>query len=169
MAQIRASFQDAPFRTQRMLEWMMVALVIMLLALVFAHKVRRVQGQVELAAVQLMLGTLRTTFVIDYADRNAQAWAAPAAPPQTNPFKLLQRYPANYLGEMNAEQALATALAGGWVFDPECLCVGYLPMDTEWLDSPSGDLMAWYRVSDGPGPLQLTAKENYRWQGQALN
>jgi len=153
-----------------MLEWMMVALVIMLLVLVFAHKVRQVQGQAERAAVQLMLGALRTTFVIDYADRNVLAWTAPpVAPPQTNPFKLLQRYPANYLGEMNAEQAVVAAPAGGWVFDPDCVCVGYLPMDTEWLDSPSGDLMAWYRVSVGPGPLQLTAKENYRWQDQALN
>jgi hypothetical protein len=44
--------------------------------------------------------------------------------------------------------------------------VGYLPIWGEWLNSPSGDVMLWYRVAGANGPLQLTAREAYSWQGQ---
>ena len=90
------------------------------------------------------------------------------APAQHNPFELLQRRPLNYLGQMSAAQAAAVP-AGSWVFDPICVCVGYLPIYAEWFASPSGDGMAWYQVSGAPGPLQVTPKEAYVWQEQVMN
>ena len=169
MAQIRASFQDAPFGIRRMVEWMIVAGIILLLVWVFARQLRVLQGQVELSAVKTTLAALRTALVIDHLRKSAASDDTAAALAQHNPFELLQRYPVNYIGEMNPEQA-ALAPSGTWVFDPNCVCVGYQPIWGEWLDSTSGALMPWFRISAVPGSfLQLTAKENYRWQGQALN
>ena len=64
---------------------------------------------------------------------------------------------------------VAAAPAGSWVFDTDCVCVGYLPMYPQWFDSPSGDVMAWYQVHGAPGPLLLLAKEAYVWQDQVMN
>ena len=159
---------EVPFGTRRMVEWMIVTGVILLLVLVFARQMRVVQGQAELSAVRTTLGALRTALVLDYLRTEVALKATSVVSAQHNPFELLQRYPVNYIGEMSPEQA-AAAPAGSWVFDPDCLCVGYLPIWGEWFDSPSGDGMAWYRISGAPGPLQLRAKEAYVWQGQELN
>jgi len=149
-----------------MVEWSILALVIVLLLWVFAHKVREVHGQAELAAVRATLGNLRTAFVIDHLRRSVPSGAGAALQP--NPFELLQRRQPNYFGEARAAQALA-APAGSWVFDPACVCIGYLPLNADWLQSPHGDVMAWYQIEGARGPLQLSAKEAYVWQGQALN
>jgi hypothetical protein len=152
------------------MEWSLLAGVIVMLALVFAHQVRVVQGQAELAAVKTTLGALRTALVIDYLQKKVASESSSVAFAQRNPFELLQRQPVNYLGEMTrAAAAAAAAPAGSWVFDPVCACVGYLPIYTQWFDSPSGDAIAWYQVSGAPGPLQLTAKQAYVWQGQVMN
>jgi hypothetical protein len=151
-----------------MVEWSILALVIVLLVFVFVRQMRVLQGQAELSAVKTTLGALRTAFVLEHLRKEAAAEDASVARAQHNPFELLQRYPLNYIGEMSREQA-ELAPSGVWVFDPDCVCVGYLPIWGEWFDSPSGDLMAWYRVGGEQGALQLTAKEAYRWQGQALN
>ena len=164
----RASRQEVPFRTRRMVEWTILALVVLLLVLVFARQMRIVQGQAELSAIKTTLGALRTAFVLDHLHKKVAGGATPAPAAQPNPFELLARYPENYLGVMSREQAEA-APAAGWVFDPDCVCVGYLPIWPDWLDSPSGDVMAWYRIGGAPGPLQLTAKEVYVWQGEVLN
>lgn len=168
MARERASAPEVPFGPRRLAEWAILALVIGLLALVFARQMRVLQGQTELSTVKTMLGTLRTAFVLDHLRRQAAADAAPRSAPQHNPFELLPRYPVNYLGVMSRSQALS-APAAGWVFDPDCVCVGYRPMGSEWLHSPSGDVMVWYRVTGTSGPLQLTAKEAYVWQAELLN
>jgi len=168
MGQERTAPLKLPFHTRRMVEWMIVVLVILLLVWVFARQMRVLQGQAELSAVKTTLAALRTALVIDHLRKSA-ATEDTAALAQHNPFELLQIYPLNYIGEMNPEQA-ALAPAGTWVFDPDCVCVGYQPIWGEWLDSTSGALMPWFRISAVPGSfLQLTAKENYRWQGQALN
>jgi hypothetical protein len=154
------------FWNQRMVEWSMLALVIVLLLGVFAYKVREVHAQAELASVRLTLGNLRTALVLDHLRRSVPSGAGAAV--QSNPFKLLQLRQPNYFGEASAAQALA-APAGSWVFDAACVCVGYLPLNAEWLQSPTGDVMAWYQINGAPGPLQLTAKEAYVWQGQVMN
>ena len=157
-----------PFLTRRMVEWLILALVILLLALVFARQMRMLQGQAELSAIKTMLDALRTALVIDHLRKKVASEGASVTLTQHNPFELLQRYPFNYLGEMSPAQA-QLAPGGSWVFDPVCVCVGYLPIWSEWFDSPSGDLMAWFRISGASGPLQLTAKEAYFWQGQIMN
>jgi hypothetical protein len=168
VAQIRASYQDVPFGIRRMVEWMIVLGVILVLMLVFARQMRVLQGQAELSTVKTTLSALRTAFVIDHLREQVVEKTGSPASPQHNPFELLQRYPTNYIGEMSPQQAAASP-SGTWVFDPVCVCVGYLPIWGEWLNSPNGDIMVWYRVSGVTGPLQLTAKEAYVWQGQMLN
>lgn len=150
-----------------MIEWSLAAALILLLALVFAYKVHVVRGHAELATVRSTLGALRTAFVIDHLHASV-AGSQSAASTQPNPFELLERRPVNYFGPISATNA-ATVPGGSWVFDPVCVCIGYLPIYPEWFESPSGDLMAWYRIDGGPGPWQLTAKEAYVWQGQAMN
>ncbi len=157
-----------PFLTRRMVEWVILAGVIVVLVLVFAHKTRVVQGQAELAAVKSTLGALRTAFVFEHLRKQASGEDSVVAIKQQNPFMLLEHHPANYRGEKAASQ-VASVPTGSWVYDPVCICVGYVPLDAQWLDSPSGGLAAWYRVSGAPGPLQLTAQEPYLWQGQRMD
>ena len=141
---------------------------ILVLSLVFAHHVRVVQGQGELAAVKSTLGALRTTLVIDHLQRNVRPDHSFVATTRHNPFELLQHRPPNYLGEMNRESA-AQAPPGSWVFDVDCVCVGYRPLDGQWFESPSGERIAQFLVSGAPGPLQLSAREAYIWRGEAMN
>ena len=164
----RTSPQDAPLWGLNMLEWSLLAVVIVVLALVFARQVRVLQGQAELAAVRSTLGALRTALIIDDLKQKVGGKSSSAARLQRNPFELLQRYPVNYRGVMTPFEE-ASAPAGSWVFEPACVCVGYVPIDEQWFESPSGSGMAWYQLSGASGPVQLTAKEAYVWQNQAMN
>lgn len=156
------------FLNLRLVEWSLVAILIMVLVLVFLRQVRVVQRQAELAAVRTTLGVLRTAFVIQHLQLASATQGAPVVVTQRNPFKLLQNRQANYFGETSVVENLLVP-PGNWVFDATCGCVGYMPADSVEFDSPSGEAMAWYRVDAGPGPLQLTAKEAYAWQGQVMN
>lgn len=151
-----------------MAEWSLLAAVILVLAIVFGRQVQVVQGQGELAAVKSTLGALRTALVVEHLHQNVMVHAQPVAKTQRNPFELLDRSPANYRGEMSRAN-VAFAPPGSWFFDKDCACVGYVPLDPRWLDSPSGNTVAWYRLSGAPGPLQLVADEAYIWQGQVLD
>ncbi len=160
----------------RTLEWSVMGIVVAILVAAFTHYTRIVQGQGEYAAVRSTLGALRTALVIDHLQRSTAQTSSAAvvgaatglvADAQRNPFDLLQRTPVNYSGIANRQQA-DTVVPGSWVFDPACPCVGYRPLGDLWFDSPSGEPMAWFRLHGAPGPLQLTGKEIYRWQGQLL-
>lgn len=168
MIKVRKALQQEPLWSVRKVEWSLLLGVVVVLALLFSRQVHLMQGQGELAAIRSTLGALRTAFVLDHLHKQVVDQTSPVALVQRNPFELLQRRPVNYLGEMSAAQAVA-APVGSWVYDAACACVGYMPIYAQWFDSPSGDVMAWYRVGGAPGPLQLTAKENYVWQGQVLN
>ncbi len=168
MLKDRAYPWKGSFLSLRVLEWSLVAGLILVLTLAFVRQVRVLQGQAELSAIQTTLGALRTAFVLDHLQNKVLSGTPAVGLAPHNPFELLPRHPVNYRGEMTPAEA-AAAPAGSWVFDPVCACVGYLPIYAQWFDSPSGDIMAWYRVSGAPGPLQLTAKENYVWQGHTLN
>lgn len=150
------------------MEWSLLAGVIVVLVVVFGREVRLVQAQGEVAAIRSTLGALRTALVIDHLQKSVASPDAALASPATNPFELLPRRPANYLGEMTAEQ-LRAGQPGSWVFDPGCGCVGYLPLYVQGFESPSGDTLVWFRLTGAPGPLQLTAKESYIWQGSVLD
>ena len=147
------------------MEWTLLLAVIVVVCTLFVRQARVVQGQGELAAVKTTLAALRTALVVDHLQKHAQAGVAAKQP---NPFELLGRRPLNYFGEISQAQ-VATAPAGTWVFDSACGCVGYLPIDNQWFDSPSGDFVAWFQLNGAPGPQQLTAREAYLWQSQVLN
>ena len=149
-------------------EWLIMLGGIVLLIFVFMRQVREVQGQGELAAVSGTVGSLRTAFVLHHLHLRAALKPEPSDVEVRNPFLLLDHLPTNYRGEIRAAQADFVA-PGSWVFDPECVCVGYLPLYSQWLDAPSGSNMVWLMVSPPPAPFQLNFREDYRWQGQTLD
>lgn len=132
---------------------------------------RDVDAQAEVAAVKVTLAGLRTAFVLHHLAKQVPASGGQdpkRSAVQPNPFELLQAYPSNYAGEMSQSQTAQLPL-GKWIFDPACVCVGYLPLQPEWLSSPSGDRMAWFAVSAPPEPFALTRREHYLWQGAVLD
>jgi hypothetical protein len=154
---------------RRVVEWCVAAMLLTVLVVLFMKYMREVQAQGEYAAVRTTLGTLRTSLVIDYLKRHANpATGASDGKAPGSPFELLARRPTNYAGIV-IDRNVQNVPVGSWVFDPVCPCVGYRPLNDGWLDSPSGEPMAWYRLSGAPGPLQLTAREQYRWQNQILD
>lgn len=157
-----------PFRvSRRLVEWGLLALVILAVVLVFLRQARWVQGQAELAALESTLGVLRLALVFEQLHVETKSAQVNVAPVPRNPFLLLQRPPANYQGEMIAAKAVDLQ-PGSWVYDPECGCVGYLPIDSQWLASQSGAASIWYRMSGAARVAQLVAIEAYSWQGKAL-
>jgi len=147
-----------------MLEWSVLALALLVFVGAFGYYAQRVQGNAERAAVQSALGALRTALVVGHLEEQLQRSALPTPPDRYNPFLLLQTVPVNYRGEMSVPQALA-AKPGSWVFDPQCRCVGYVPLSKKWLESPPDAGILWFKVEGGPGPLQLIAMDRYVWQG----
>lgn len=169
MAANASALRPAPLLSVRMVEWLLVAALIVTLVVVFMHQARVVQRQAELAAVRSTLGALRTALVFQHLQQQTQASEQTVATEQRNPFELLQRRPVNYAGEIAGQQA-AEVPPGSWVFDAKCVCIGYLPLDTTGFINPSGEAMAWYQVEGAPAsPLQITPKAAYFWQGERLN
>jgi hypothetical protein len=126
------------------------------------------QAQAELAAVQSTLGALRTSLVIEHLQKAVHTDQGVVAGLQQNPFLVLRSLPANYAGEV-ARADIAGMSAGSWVFDRECVCIGYLPLNPGSLEPSTDPAVLWYRVGGAPGPLQITAEQAYLWQGQAVN
>ncbi len=160
--------QEVPFWTRRMLEWTILCGVILVLLLIFGWYVQVVRAQAERAGFRATLGALRTAMVIEYLHRSVTPTQATVVPTQQNPFKLLERSPPNYRGEMAL--AAGTGMAGGnWVFDPACSCVAYFALDTQGIDSSGGDSMLKYRVEGAPGVMRLTPAARYVWRGELID
>jgi hypothetical protein len=153
---------------QRVVEWSLVALLVGALVVGFLHQVRVVQRQAEFASIRTTLGALRTAFVMQHLQSQMPGSNLSVAPMQRNPFDLLAQRPVNYRGVIQSKN-LAMVPTGGWVFEPVCGCVGYVPLDAVEFDSASGDAVAWFVVKTSALPFQLTAKEAYVWQGQVLD
>lgn len=168
MAVDRASPWTAPLWSGRVLEWGMVVLVLLTLMGVFERHVQGVQSQGEFAAVKSTLGALRTALVLDFLQQTVHTASPNVVAQQRNPFLLLKAVPANYAGEFGALH-METVAPGSWVFDPNCGCIGYLPMYPQGLESPAPTPVIWFKVGGAPGPLQMTAMDTYLWQGQVLN
>lgn len=151
-----------------MVEWSILAVLVLVIAGVFGHQVRVVRGQGELAAVQSTLGALRTAFVIDHLQQAVRSSAPRVAEQQRNPFLLLKDVPPNYAGEFAVLKMEAVA-PGSWVFDPDCGCIGYLLLYPQWLESPPDTRAVWFRISTPPGALLIAPMNAYIWQGQPLN
>jgi hypothetical protein len=127
-----------------------------------------VQRQAEFAGIKSTLGALRTAFVMRHLQAQLPGQNPAGSLMPGNPFDLLERSPVNYRGVIRAKD-LALLPAGGWVFEPVCGCVGYVPLDAAEFDSASGDPVAWFVVNASALPYQLTPKEAYVWQGQVLD
>ncbi len=151
-----------------LIEWALVASVVSVAVAAGEREMRVLQGEAELSAIKTTLGALRTAFIIDHLHRMVQGRAEPLPVPSGNPFALLERRPPNYFGEVTQMQTGA-APPGSWVFDADCVCVGYLPLYPEWLVSRSGDEMLWFRTLGPSEPLQLKAMDAYAWQGKVLD
>jgi len=150
---------------RRPTEWLLMAVLVVVLLMVFMKYVRQVQGQSELAAIKTTVGALRTALVIDHLQRQMVTAKGQVSPPTSNPFELVKQTPGNYLGVVSKDQA-ASVPPGSWVFVESCTCVGYLPLDNLWLDSPSSDSMIWFEVTGRPGVLRLVPVEKYRWNNE---
>jgi hypothetical protein len=150
-----------------MVEWTVLAFVILAFGLVFGRQVQDVQGQAELAAVKFTLGALRTTLVVDHLKRAIEPGVPSAARRQYNPFLLLERVPPNFVGNLARSQAI-DASPGTWFFDPECVCAGYRLLYPQWLDLPANTEVIWFRIGSTEGPLLLTPLNRYVWRGEEI-
>jgi hypothetical protein len=156
-----------PVWAGRTLEWLILGAVILVFAVGLGRAAQRLQAQAEIGTVQATLGALRYSLLVDHLNKSLQIRAENVANPQTNPFKVLDRLPPNYVGEASMS-AIAGVTPGSWVFDKDCVCVGYRPMYPQGL-LPASDLaVLWFRVTETIGPLQLTPLRAYTWQGQVV-
>ena len=80
-------------------EWLLMEMVISVLIVSFLHFAQKTKGQAELAVIKSTVGALRTAFVIDHIQQQAQSASGPAARARLNPFDLVQQRPGNYRGE----------------------------------------------------------------------
>lgn len=151
-----------------MMEWTILCGVILVLLLVFGWYVQVVRAQAERAAFRATLGALRMALVIEHLHRSVAPAQTTVVSTQQNPFKLLERFPPNYRGEMTLVAAGAQA-SGNWVFDPVCSCVVYFALDTGGIDSPTGDGLLKYQVEGAPGVPQLAPQARYVWRGELID
>ena len=151
----------------RRVEWSILGVVILVIALVAGQYIRVLQAQSERSAVLSTLGALRTGLIIAHLQGASSAYAEPLSGTPSNPFTVLQALPLNYRGELSVAASLA-APTGGWVYDPQCVCVGYIPLDADWSDGASQAGALWFKVASGPGPRQLTAQGAYTWRGTVV-
>jgi hypothetical protein len=160
-----------PTGSSRMLEWGVLGCVVAVLLFVLGQKMREVQGQGESAAIRSTLGALRTAMVLHQLQLNVAGVQGTVASAQRNPFDMLASRPVNYGGETRGAAGVTedVLVPGRWVFDPDCRCVGYAPLNPQWLDSPSGSATIWLQISMPGGAPQLNARELYRWQGVPLD
>lgn len=153
---------------QRSLEWGIVLVVVIVVVGYFGREYRALQAQAELAAVQTTLGSLRTSLVIDHLQRNVQASQGLAQKPlQPNPF-LVARTTGNYAGEMSMSRIVDIA-PGSWVFDRDCVCIGYRPINPQGLEPDTEPRTLWYKIDAPSGVLEIRALADYRWQGLRVN
>jgi hypothetical protein len=150
------------------LEWAILVAVILVLIGSYGSQSIALQAQAEVATVQLTLGALRTSLVVDHLQKQAHGNGADVVSVQRNPFKVLDAPPTNYVGEVSMAD-IAGVPPGSWVFDQECGCIGYRPQSHYWADTSADPVALWFRVSAPPGPLQLNAFESYFWHGQTVN
>jgi len=152
-------------------EWLTLALLVLILMGVFVRYAREVRAQSELAAIRSTVGALRTALVVEHLRQQVAGAATPAPPTSAlavNPFELVDKLPAGYLGALRQGDA-GRAPAGSWVYAPDCPCVGYRPLDPVWLEGTSSDGWVWLAMTRNEAVLQLHTKENYRWRGEKVD
>lgn len=156
----------SPWQNHRLLEWALVATVLVALIGAFERQVGVIQGQAERLTVQLTLKALRDTLTLEQLLKATRRPGASAEPKTINPFALLQGTP-NFAG--NATMAtVGTVPPGNWVFDPDCGCVGYRLRYPQGLEPTQEADAIWFRVEAVNGAFRLSPQANYRWFEQVL-
>jgi hypothetical protein len=166
----RFNLLAALLKSRRVVEWSIVAAVLIGLVWALEHQVRVVRGQGERVAVRSTLGSLRAALVIDQLMAHARVKDANpgATTVPKNPFTLLQGVPPNYAGEL-AQRDIFSVPPGSWVFDPECRCIGYRLLYADWLEPEQTAGAIWLRVGGTTDEPRLVPMADYRWMGQRLN
>lgn len=150
-----------------MVEWSILAVVVLGIAGVFGYYAQRVHSQAERAAVLTTLGALRTALVVQHLQQVASG-EAQVAQIGANPFEVLGQYPSNYAGLVQGRDVGAVA-PGQWVVDAQCGCIGYKPLYRDWLESDDQLEALWFQRRNGGTVAILVALDRYVWQGQLIN
>ncbi len=166
MASSPNASESSPIWSGRITEWSIVAVVLVVLMWVFEHETRVVKGQSEKIMVWSTLATLRAAIGIDLLTR--QVRPASSGLVERSPFRLLERRPASFAGDV-AQRDMYLTPPGSWVFDPECGCIGYRMLYPQWLEPPQDADAIWFRIETKNGEVHLLPTSRYRWFGQSLN
>ena len=173
MERERYNLLTALLKSRRVIEWSIIAAVLIGLVWALEHEVRVVRGQGERVAVRSTLASLRAALVIDHLTaqvrpKSSAAAAASATAAAKNPFTLLQGVPPNYAGE-RAMRDIFSAPPGSWVYDAECGCIGYRLLYPQWLEPEQTADAIWLRIGGANGEPRLVPLADYRWFGYRLN
>lgn len=167
MALDRVALLQASVWQGRTLEWSLLGALVVALALTLWHQARELQGQAEVAAVQSTLGAVRTNMALDHLRRKLARTAEAQGTKEPNPFIAMERLPANYAGLAGPNEISGIA-QGSWVYDPLCICIGYVLADSTGLTQPAQAQTLWFKVIDSNGMMQLEAAQSYQWRNQIV-
>ncbi len=170
MERERFNLLTALLKSRRVVEWSIVAAVLIGLVWALEYQVRVVRGQGERVAVRSTLGALRAALVIEHlmGQVRPKGKSVPSASVSHNPFTLLQGVPPSYAGQVT-QRDIFSVPPGSWVYDPECACVGYRLLYPEGLEPRQVADAIWLRVGAAAGEPRLVPMAEYRWLGQRLN
>ena len=156
------------FWASRPFEWAVVVAVVLAAVTAVNHQYQELQGQAEYAAIQSVLGSMRTAMVLQYlqdaADKKTPSNAAAAV--VSNPITLLQPLPV-YAGIVRMGDQ-AQVQPGNWMFDADCGCIGYRPLNPDWL-APYQDFPSlWFKLRSTQGVPELVAMHSYFWRNAPI-
>ena len=150
-----------------MVEWSILALVLLGFVGVFRYYAKRVHSQAERAAVLTTLGALRTALVLEHMQAEVGGTPAKKAPTSANPFDALAQPPASYAGTVTGRD-VGAVVPGQWIFDAQCGCIGYKPLYLDWLESEDRlEALGFQRRDQGPVSTLLPL-DRYVWDGQLV-
>ena len=151
---------------RRLFERSLVGLLIAVIVWALLDKARDVRSAAELSAFRQSLGALRVALVLDRL--HSSITPSPATDDTwRDPFLLLSRQPANYMGDLALGVAQAGAVTpGAWFFDQRCPCLGYRPRDERRFLAPSGGALMVFHLSS---PSVLVPREPYVWRGEVID
>ena len=154
------------FWTTRPFEWAVVAAVVIAALTAINKQYQDLQSQAEYAAIQSVLGSMRTAMVLGYLKNTASGNVPSVTAAPENPIEFLQQLP-TYAGTVRmGDQSQVSP--GNWMFDADCRCVGYRPMHPDWLQ-PYQDFPAlWFKLRSTKGVPELVAMQSYSWRNAPI-
>lgn len=151
----------------RMVEWGILALVLLAFVWFFGQYAKRVYSQAERAQVLTTLGALRTAMVLGHLQSAVQGNSMAAVQRSANPIHALDSIPPNFGGEVVGRDVTAVR-PGQWVFDVQCGCIGYKPLYLDWLESQENLDALWFQQRSLGAVGVLVPLDAYIWQGQRV-